>query len=263
MQRPATWDAVAEGYAADAVPHMTPYAAEALRMLAPSPADHLIDVATGPGTLAFAAAPAVASVLAVDFAEAMVAQVRARAARDGIGRVRAAVMDAQALAVPDGSFDLAACLFGFMFFPDRARAFAELHRALRPGGRALVATWAPIERRPAMKVGFDALAEAVPDLPPPQKGDLQSVDECVREMSAAGFRDVRCVPFTAVWRFDSAEQYARMMERSGAPFAALKKKLGESAWADASARLLAGVRARLAQSGPDLPGEALLTIGTR
>jgi ubiquinone/menaquinone biosynthesis C-methylase UbiE len=61
-------------------------------------------------------------------------------------------------------------MFGFMSFPDRARAFREIYRVLRPGGRALVATWGPIDRLPPMKVGFDSLSEALPQLPRMPKG---------------------------------------------------------------------------------------------
>jgi SAM-dependent methyltransferase len=262
MQLPATWDAVASGYAEDAAPLMVPFAEHALRLLAPASDARLLDVAAGPGTLACLAAPRVRSVLAVDFAPGMLEQLRARAAREGL-QIETALMDAQALAVADADFDAATCMFGFMFFPDRARAFRELHRVLRPGGRALIATWAPIERRPFMKVGMDALVEALPDVPAPAKGDLQQLADCEREMSAAGFRDVRAQTFTASVRFESAEAYARMMERSGAPFAALRKKLGEAAWQEAFARLVEGVRRRLAELGPELSGEAILTIGTR
>ncbi|HJV95891.1 MAG TPA: methyltransferase domain-containing protein, partial [Albitalea sp.] len=223
----------------------------------------VLDVAAGPGPLTFAAARSAAHVVAVDFADGMVEQVRVRAQREGVGNVEAVVMDAQSLALPDASFDAAFCMFGFMFFPDRERAFRELHRVLRPGGRALVATWAPIERRPMMKIGFESLAEAIPQLPPMTKGDLQQPDECMREMSGGGFRDVSAQPFTAAMRVDSAEHYLRVMERAGAPFVALRKKLGAEAWAQAEVRLLAAVRRRIPDGGVDLAAEAILTMGIR
>jgi ubiquinone/menaquinone biosynthesis C-methylase UbiE len=39
-----------------------------------------------------------------------------------------------ALPFPDGTFDLVVCQFGAMFFPNRAQAYAEARRVLRPGG---------------------------------------------------------------------------------------------------------------------------------
>jgi len=154
-------------------------------------------------------------------------------------------------------------MFGLMFFPDRARALGEMHRVIRPGGHVLIATWGPIDRRPLMKLGFEAMAEALPQLPPPTKGDWQHPEECVREMTEAGFKEVTVQLFTASAHADSAEHYLRIMARSGAPFVALKKKLGDEAWAQVETRLLDAVRRRIPEGGADFSAEAILTVGTR
>lgn len=262
QQAPATWDAVAPTYAQD-VAQWTAYAEEALRLVPAKASDRVLDVACGPGTATFVAAARASRVDAVDFSSGMIDELRARAARDGVTNIEAAVMDAQSLAFPDATFDLAFCLFAFFFFPDRARAFQEMRRVLRPGGRAVVVTWGPIERRPVMKLVFEAVAEALPDLPRPAKGDLQQPAECVREMTDAGFRDVEAHVFSASMHFARAEQYLETMLRSGAPFAVLKKKLGEEAWKAATARMLEALVGRFPAGGADLGAEAIFTLGTR
>jgi ubiquinone/menaquinone biosynthesis C-methylase UbiE len=262
MQMPATWDLVANGYAEEVATQLGPFLEETARLASLTKESRVLDVATGPGSLAIVVAPRVASVVAVDFSPGMIAALGARATREGITNIDARVMDAQALSLPDASFDVAFCLFGFMFFPDRARAFAEMKRVLRPGGRAVVATWAPIEKRPFIKVGFDAIAEAMPELPRPAKGDLQSIEECEREMSAAGFRDVRARAFTAAMHVASAEAYVTSIEKSGAPIALLKKMRGEEAWLAVRPRVVEAVARRVPSWPADLPGEALLTMGT-
>jgi ubiquinone/menaquinone biosynthesis C-methylase UbiE len=263
MQVPANWSAIAKGYAEVLREHGERFAQEALRLVPPKPSDHVLDLAAGPGMLAFLAARAAQRVTAVDFAPGMVDQIRARAERECVSNVTAEVMDAQSLGFPDETFDALYCLFAFFFVPDRARAFRELVRVLRPGGRALVATWAPIDRRPLMKVAFDAFEEALPHLPRPEKGDLQTPEECMREMSEAGFRDVVVHRFTAGARVDSADQYFDIIERGGPMLMLIKGKLGDEAYGAVREKLLAALRKRIPEGGCELGAEALMSIGTR
>lgn len=263
MQSPETWDAVAAGYAAQAQRHAVRFAAEALARVTPGPGDSVLDVASGPGVLAFLAAPRAARVVGVDFSPRMIDELRRRATAEGARNVEGAVMDSRSLDFPDASFDKAYCMFGFMFFPDRTASFREILRVLRPGGRVLVGTWGPIDRRPLLKVGFDALAEALPSLPPPEKGALQSAAECVAEMTAAGFTNVEALPCSASTRVESAEQYLHFLERGGAPLVALRKQLGEDAWAAAHQRMLHSLRRKIPEGGADLTAEAILTSGAR
>jgi len=262
QQVPEPWDAVAPTYAED-VHQWSVYADEALRVLPVTSADRVLDVACGPGTLAFVAAPRASRVDAVDFSAGMIEQVRLRRAREGVSNVEGAVMDAQSLAFPDATFDAAFNLFSFFFFPDRGRAFGELHRVLKPDRRALIATWGPIERRPLMKLGFESIAEAIPGFPLPSKGALQDPEECVREMTQGGFRNVSAQVFTASVRVEGAEQYFDLIARSAAPFAAMRKKVGEEAWAMLKARVIDAIRERLPEGGAALGAEAILTTGTR
>jgi ubiquinone/menaquinone biosynthesis C-methylase UbiE len=262
QQQPETWNVVAPTYAED-MQQWTAFVEEALRTVPAGAADRVLDVATGPGTLALAVASRAAKVDAVDFSPGMITELRKRATERGLANLAAAVMDAQALAFEDDTFDVAYCMFAYFFFPDRAKAFTEMRRVLRPGGRAVIATWAPIERRPIMKVAFDAMAEALPHLPRPGKGDLQDPDECVREMSAAGFRDVTAHTFTASVHFDSPDAYLDLILRSAAPLAVMKTKLDAETWRTSMARLLDAIRRRIPAGGADLAAEAIFTMGIR
>jgi len=261
-QMPAAWSAAASGYA-EFVGSWREFPVEAARLARLRPTDVVLDVAAGPGTLALVVAPSVARVVATDFSPGMLQELEARAARESVRNVETAVMDAQELKLEDASFDAAFCMFGFMFFPDRPKAFRELLRVLKPGGRGVVATWAPIDRRPLMKVAMDAFAEAMPQMPPMAKGDLQTVEECRAEMSAAGFREVEVHPFTASFRIDSAASYLEATTRAAAPLVMLRKKLGEQVWAEMERRVLAIVERKIPSGGTSLSAEALITVGVR
>jgi ubiquinone/menaquinone biosynthesis C-methylase UbiE len=260
---PELWDTIADSYAQDVTPFFTLYAEEALRLVRLERTARVLDVACGPGTLAFCAAPHVAHVTGVDFSPKMIDALCARAEREGVGNVEGELMDAAALRFADATFDAAFCAFAFMFFPDRDKAFREMRRVLRDGGKALVITWAPIERRPFIQLGFDALREAIPQIPPMPKGDLQDPAACIAEMTAAGFRDVVVHPFTASMRIESAERYLDTMERSGAGFSAIRARAGEDKWPLLRARILEAVRRRIPAEGVELPAEALLSLGVR
>jgi ubiquinone/menaquinone biosynthesis C-methylase UbiE len=261
MQQPAMWSAIAEGYEARFEQFGMAFAEEALRLLALAPGAEVFELACGPAGFSLRAAPRVARVVAGDFSPGMIEQAKAAAARAGAGNVEARVMDAQALDLPDASVDAAACLFGFMFFPDRARAFAELRRVLRPGGTLLVATWAPIERRPAMKIGFDAVAEVAPEMPRPDKGDLQSEEDCVAEASAAGFTDVEVTRFSSGFTCASGEEYYAAIEQTSIPLQLARKRLGDG-WPAFRAKLVGAVERRL-PADRYLAAEALFTRARR
>jgi ubiquinone/menaquinone biosynthesis C-methylase UbiE len=169
LQSPETWDAVAPAYRDTVRKHFYHYADEIIRLAELKSSDHVLDVACGPGTVALRVAAGVSQVEAIDFSPGMIAELNQSAKIEKLSNVTGQVMDAGQLDFADASFDVAFCVFGFMFFPDRHKSFAEIHRVLKPGGRLLMATWGPIAERPLMKLGFDALAEAIPDLPLPPK----------------------------------------------------------------------------------------------
>ena len=102
----------------------------------------VLDLASGTGDLAVRLAGLVGPtglVVMSDINAAMLAQGRDRMLDDGrVGNVRYAQLDAEALPFPAGSFDCVTIGFGLRNVTHKERALAEMHRVLRPGGRALV-----------------------------------------------------------------------------------------------------------------------------
>ena len=74
--------------------------------------------------------------------------------------------DAMQLPFPDGVFDAVVCQFGFMFFPDKAKAFSEARRVLRPGGHFVFNVWDLIEENEFSDTVTRALATLFPEDPP-------------------------------------------------------------------------------------------------
>ena len=96
--------------------------------------ERVLDVATGSGNTAIAAARRLCHVTGIDYVPELVERGRRRAAAEEL-TVTFEEGDAEALPVADSSYDVVLSTFGSMFAPDQTQAARELLRACRPGGR--------------------------------------------------------------------------------------------------------------------------------
>src|SRR3954471_19386963 len=116
----------------------------------------------------------------------------------GSARVPAATWrqaDAMQLPFGDASFDLAACQFGVMFFPDRPTAYAEVARVLRPGGHFLFNCWGSLSTHDVETTVIAALADSFPDDPPTFLARVphgyHDEERVAADLITAGFGDVQ------------------------------------------------------------------------
>jgi len=260
LSTPDPWNAVAEGYDQITRPAFETFTREALALAAPGKQARLLDVATGPGTLPLLAAEDVASIVAIDFSEEMLRLCRRNVAH--LPNVDVRHGDGQALSF-DQAFDAAFSLFGLIFFDDRAAGFAGLHRALVPGGTAVVSAWPPPARSTAMSHGIALMHAALPDTakqPPPTDG-LNSADALVREMEAAGFVDVHVqesrFAFTA-----TADAFWRGLADAFAPITFARRTMPAEVWQAAEDRGRAWLE-KHHDADAELEYVALLGRGTR
>ena len=264
LTEPEPWNVVATGYDEEFCTTLPGLLDSAVSHLGAPPESTVLDLATGPGTFAVRAAPRFAKIVAVDFAKQMIERLEAHLEREGIRNVEARVMDGHALTLPDASFDAVVSMFGWFMFSDRARALAEIHRVLRPGGRVLVTSWAPPDRNTVLGMGIEALRHALPDLPrPPGPLPTQIPETCAREVRAAGFRDVRTDLVRTTAEYDSVDTYWRTMERAGAPMVVLRKKLGDERFNETIRKGRDYLAAKLGSGRVTASAEAIYTSATR
>ncbi|MEQ8266675.1 MAG: class I SAM-dependent methyltransferase [Parvibaculum sp.] len=113
--------------------------ARVLEALAPKPGERIIDIGVGPGLLAQDLARLVGDtgrVTGLDMAPAMITMARTRLA--ALPQAECVTGDATDLKLADGSFDAAVSTQVYEYVADMPKALSELHRVLRPGGRALI-----------------------------------------------------------------------------------------------------------------------------
>ena len=228
--QPNAWGDVATDYHAFAGNITRPFAEDAAELVPIRQGTRVIDVAAGTGNFAFAAANRGANVLATDFAPGMTDHLRADVERRGLAdRIRVAVMDGQQLEVDDAAFDVAASIFGVLFFPDPDKGLSELSRVLVPGGRAVVSTWAPPPRGEMGRIMGAAMAKTIPNLPPapgsPAWSALGDADAFRERLLSNGFSHAYVVELRHLWVFDDLNAFVDLMGKSAPQAVALSSSL--------------------------------------
>ena len=118
-----------------------PYAVDLAGRVAALAPNDVLETAAGTGVLTRALSqqlPASTHIVATDLNQPMLDQA---AKRQQAGTVEWKQADALALPFADRSFDVVACQFGVMFFPDKVKGYKEARRVLRPDGRFLFNVW--------------------------------------------------------------------------------------------------------------------------
>jgi ubiquinone/menaquinone biosynthesis C-methylase UbiE len=162
----------------------------------------ILDIATGPGTVARQAASKLGSdghVFAIDLSKPMLDVARAKPAPARAARIEYLQSPAAPLPGSSDIFDAVFCHQGMQFFPDRLAALREMRRVLKPNGRAAVAVWAQLERNQIFAAYHAALRATAPE----ELASLLAAPFCwpdgtvlQRAAEEAGFRQVRLVTLT-------------------------------------------------------------------
>jgi SAM-dependent methyltransferase len=156
----------------------------------------VLDIGCGTGAISRAAARVAVdgAVLGIDLSPQMIRVGREQAARDGLANVEHVQGDAQVHRFGDAAWDVAVSRAGVMFFGDQPAAFANIARALRPGGHLALLVWQELSRNEWLREIATALAAGRPlPSPPPQAPgpfSLSDPDRVGPLLATAGFTDL-------------------------------------------------------------------------
>jgi SAM-dependent methyltransferase len=178
---------------------------QAQAALRPQPGERVLDIGCGGGETSLDLARAVSpggAVLGVDISRTLLEQMAERRV-EGLGLdIRFQVADAQTSDFGGERFDAAFSRFGVMFFADPAAAFANIRKALRPGGRIAFVCWRTPAENALMTAPFKAAEHLLPPQPPsdplaPGPFAFADPERVRRILGEAGFAEVAIRPFDA------------------------------------------------------------------
>jgi SAM-dependent methyltransferase len=179
------------------------------------PGQTVLELATGTGDVGLAVAAALdgGRVIMSDRSQGMVDAAGRAVAAAGARNAEVRRLDAEALDLPDASVDRVVCRFAYMLIPDRAAAFAETRRVLRPDGRLAFAVWASADRNAWATTLWDVL-EGRTDLPPTPPGGpgmfaLGDPATVTALVESAGFSVQATEHIAVVWTYPDWDAYWR------------------------------------------------------
>ncbi len=187
-----------------------------------APGQKVLDVATGTGVVAVAAAQRVAPagrVIAIDLAEDMLDQAQRNLSKLGLTNVDLHVMDAEALEFRGNYFDAVMCSFGLFFLPDMAAALRHWQRVTKPGGRVMFTSFGSEAFQPMLdlfreQIGHYGQVQPA-ELRPYPVEHLKNADNCRALLEQAGLFDVSVHSEQLGYHLRDASQWWDIIWNSG------------------------------------------------
>ena len=203
---------------------LDPLGLEAMRALAPISGERILDVGCGCGQTSIELASHGATVHGVDISAPMLELARTRAR--GLP-IELELADAQIASFGASTFDAVYSRFGVMFFADNVAAFANLAKAVKPGGRLAFVCWRALTENDWVTLPMQAALPLLPPLPPPDPlgpgpGRFADADHLRGMLDRAGWSAIRIDPFDAPVGAGSVDHATRVALKVGPLGAALR-----------------------------------------
>ncbi len=257
------WDKASASYERFWAEQLAPAQKLLLELAALAPGEQVLDIACGTGLVTFPAGEAVGAsgrVVATDISAEMIKAVAAAAGERGV-RGEFQRQDAERLEFADGTFDAALCGLGLMYVPDSQQAVREMHRVLKPRGRAVAAVWGARKNCGWAEI-FPIVERRVASEVCPLFFMLGSGDTLADTFALAGFTEVETRRIATTLNYASAQD-AIGASFAGGPVALAYSHFDETARDSAHAEYLESIAAFKDGSGYRVPGEFVVTRGVR
>jgi len=228
-----------------------------------------LDIASGTGEpgLTIARRAPQGRVTLTDLVPAMLDIALRQAEALGLTNIETRTCSADDLPFDDATFDSVSARFGYMFFPDMAKATAEFARVLKPGGRLGSSVWIKPEENPWTSIVMQAISTEVALAPPDPAGPNMFRCAAPGYFSAlyegAGLRDVAEWDVAVELVTDSPAQYWDMISEHVSIAVAALQQVDESARKRIRATTVTQVSTFESNGKIRVPGLARCIVGTR
>jgi ubiquinone/menaquinone biosynthesis C-methylase UbiE len=256
------WDRAAGHYEHFWSAQLEPAQRLLLEMAALRPGERVLDVACGTGLVSFPVARAVlpeGSLLGTDISQVMVDTAGELAEAEGLSNASFERMDAEALDLPDDSFDAALCALGLMYVPDPVQSFAEMRRVVEPGGRVVAAVWGARKSCGWAEI-FPIVDSRVESEVCPLFFQLGTGDAMVEAMQRAELTDTTSERIRTVLHYESADAALGAAFVAG-PVALAYSRFDEATREEAHGEYLASIEPWRQGEGYEIPGEFVVARG--
>ena len=207
--------------------YFEPFAIEVAKRVDPTGTAVVLEIAAGTGRVTRHIRERIlpsAKLIASDISEEMQAVAKKKLGHLDIDWQN---IDAQQLPFSDNSIDLVICCFGYMFVPDKTKAFAEVYRVLKPGGHFLFSTWDKLENNPASYISR-CMAKQYLEEPLPASYDLptsMSDESGIRSLlQDAGFSKLSVEKVKLLTAIPTAKEAALGFVQGGGVYDEVRKR---------------------------------------
>lgn len=234
------------------------------------PGHRVLDVAAGNGEQTLMAARLVGPggfVLATDIAERLLAYLDEAARNEGLTNVQTRLMDARRLELEPESFDAAICRLALMLIPEREKALAGIHRALKPGTRFSAIVLSTAEKLPHISESFAIVRRhaGLPPAPFEDPGMFALGDPAVlrKAFERAGFREVAVEIVPSAQQFPSLAAAMEHRRNSLPEMRPLLEQMSDAKREAVWKEIETVMRQFERSDGVVVPTERLVAVGTK
>lgn len=226
--------------------------------------EHVLDVACGTGLVSFQALKKIGDqgrLVGTDISDKMVEISSSTAIFKKERRAQFEWMDAEDLQLENNSFDVALCSLGLMYMSNPKKALEEMHRVLKPGGRAVAAVWGPRDKCGWSEI-FEIVDQRVSSDICPMFFNLGNPHMLELHFNAAGFRHISIRRIRTILYYED-EQEALGAAFVGGPVALAYHKLSDTVKQEVHAEYLRSLLPYKKGEAYEVPGIFVVARGYR